>query len=126
MSKCIIRPTLFTTIKKLSPKLYTIVQNCCFSVDLAASCASLPRIFTTVSQLWLSEKPQIMTAATHTLEILLKDALAPACLTVELVQQHMSKIRNCFEVIESGLSYQHHGVWHQILHLIGVMFEVSN
>ncbi|EFA09698.2 RRP12-like protein [Tribolium castaneum] len=94
-------------------------------VDLAASCAALPKIFATISQLWLSEKSEIMTAATHALENLLKDAVGPACATKEQVEQFSTKINKCFSCVEAGLGYQYHSVWHQVLHLIAVMFEVG-
>ena len=88
------------------------------------SCAALPKVFSTITQLWLSEKTEIMTAATHAVEILLRDAVGPACSTKEQVEQYSSKLAKCFSCIEAGLGYQYHSVWHQVLHLIGVMFEV--
>lgn len=65
---------------------------------------------------------EVTTAATHALEMLLKDAVAPACATVE---QHQSKLSKCFNLLEQGLSYQYHNVWNQVLHILKVMFEVS-
>lgn len=96
-----------------------------FSVDLSLAISSLPKIFTTLTQLWLSQKTEITTAATHALEILLRDAVAPACASLQLVQQYDSKLAKCFGLLEQGLSYQYHNVWHQVLHIIKVMFEVG-
>lgn len=96
-----------------------------FSVDLNMGCSALPQIITTVTQLWLSQKMEVATAATYALEILLKDCMSAICATPELVQQHSSKLSKCFGTLEMGLSYQYHNVWHQVLHVIKVMFEVS-
>lgn len=98
---------------------------CNFSVDLGLSAQELPKICSTVSQLWLSEKIEIMSGATHALEILLKDVVGPLSATKELVGQFNSHLEQCFKCIEAGLSYQYHNVWHQVLHLIAVLFEVN-
>lgn len=89
------------------------------------ACSTLPRMFATLTQLWLSQKAEITTATTHSLQMLLTDAVAPACATSQLAQQHNTKLSKCFNSIESGLSYQYHNVWHQVLHVIKVMFDVS-
>ncbi|RZC36936.1 RRP12-like protein [Asbolus verrucosus] len=88
-------------------------------IDVTMSCAALPKIFTTITQLWLSEKSEIMTAATHALETLLKDAVAPACSTKGQVEQYSSKLSKCFSAIEAGLSYQYHNVGgHNCSHML--------
>lgn len=85
----------------------------------------LPKAFSTITQLWLSQKLEVTTAATHALELLLKDAVAPACVTAQAVEQHHSKLSKCFNLLEQGLSYQYHNVWNQVLHILKVMFEVG-
>lgn len=94
-------------------------------VDIPTSCASLPKIFQIIVQLWLSDKPEITTSATHALEVLLKDAIGPACFTPEIAAQHKTKLEKCFNTIQLGLGYQYNTVWHQVLHVISVMFEVA-
>ncbi|KAK9890844.1 hypothetical protein WA026_012190 [Henosepilachna vigintioctopunctata] len=94
-------------------------------VDLAMACSALPKMFAIATQLWLSDKPEVLTSATHAVEILLKDAIAPACASKDLVEQHKSKLSKIFNSIESCLSYQYHNVWHQVLHVIGTMFEAG-
>lgn len=96
-----------------------------FSVDLPLAISVLPKAFATLTQLWLAQKPEVTTATTHALEMLLRDAIAPACATVELVQQNQSKLLKCFNLLEQGLSYQYHNVWHQVLYALKIMFEVS-
>ncbi|XP_074031653.1 RRP12-like protein [Leptinotarsa decemlineata] len=93
--------------------------------DVSMGMAALPRLFNTVTQLWLSEQTQVMTGATHALEVLLKDVLAPVCMSRESVDQHKSKIERCISSIQSGLGYQYNLVWHQVLHVISILFEVA-
>ncbi|KAF5291161.1 hypothetical protein FQA39_LY14403 [Lamprigera yunnana] len=94
-------------------------------VDLSLACAALPKIFDSLTQLWLSEKKEVPTAASHALEALLRDAILPACDTPQLVIQHSSKLEKCFDAIQQGLGYQYNMVWNQVLHVICVMFEVA-
>ncbi|KAK4876177.1 hypothetical protein RN001_012599 [Aquatica leii] len=94
-------------------------------VDLSLACAALPKIFESLTQLWLSEKKEVPTAATHALEALLRDAILPVCDNSDLIHQHLSKLEKCFDLIELGLGYQYNMVWNQVLHVISVMFEVA-
>lgn len=87
--------------------------------------AALPKIFDAITQLWLSEKAEIMTKATHSLDILIRDALINACSSRELVEQHKSKIERCIQTIQLGLGYQFNASWHQVLHVISTLFEVT-
>uniref|UniRef100_A0A1Y1JYP8 Uncharacterized protein n=1 Tax=Photinus pyralis TaxID=7054 RepID=A0A1Y1JYP8_PHOPY len=94
-------------------------------VELSVACAALPKIFGTLSQLWLSEKKEVTTAVTHAFEALLRDAIAPLCDSEELVDQHLGKLEKCFNEVELGLGYQYNMIWNQVLHVIAVMFEVG-
>lgn len=88
------------------------------------ACEAFPIIFTKLTQLWSSEKSTIQTNVTYGLEIILKDAVSPACATKELVDEHKSKLAKVFGIIENCLSYQYNNVWHHVLHVISIMFEV--
>lgn len=86
---------------------------------------ALPKIFETLLQLWLSEKNEVTTCATHAFEVLLKDAVSQICLTTERVQQNKSKLEKCINIVELGLGYQYNTVWHQVLYVIKTLFEVN-
>lgn len=81
-------------------------------------------MFAILSQLWLSDKSEVTSAVAYAFKNLLKDAVAAACDTPELVKQHRSKLSKCFSMVEGCLKYQYNTVWHQVLHVVGVMFEV--
>lgn len=86
---------------------------------------ALPKIFETLSQLWLSEKVEVTTGATHAMEVLLKDAVSQICSSPGNVQHNKSKLEKCIHVVELGLGYQYNTVWHQVLYVIKTLFEVS-
>lgn len=88
------------------------------------SALALPIIFGNVANLWLSEKPEVVGAATHALDAMIKDALAPMVATPALVTQHYSKIEKCIQIIEQGLGYQFHSAWHNVLYTLKTLFEV--
>ncbi|VEN57553.1 unnamed protein product [Callosobruchus maculatus] len=94
-------------------------------VDKGIASSALPKIFETLTLLWLSEKSEVMTCATHALDVLLRDALASLCETKQLVEQYKSKIEKCIQIIQLGLGYQYNTVWHQVLYVIKVLFEVT-
>lgn len=66
-----------------------------------------------------------MSSTTNALKILLEDAVGPICSNPNLVIANKTKLFKCFKVIESGLGYQYHNVWHQVLYVINKMFEVN-
>ncbi|CAH1969238.1 unnamed protein product [Acanthoscelides obtectus] len=94
-------------------------------VDKGIASSALPKIIETLTELWLSEKSEVMTCATHALDVLLKDALASLCETNQLVEQYKSKIEKCIHIIQLGLGYQYNTVWHQVLYIIKILFEVT-
>ncbi|KAI4462006.1 putative nodulin-like protein [Holotrichia oblita] len=94
-------------------------------VDPAICCGVLPKIFTTITQLWLSEKMEVISAATYTLEAMLRDTIGPICATTDFVEQNKSKVVKCFSTIEAGLGYQYHNAWHQVLHIMSVLYDVA-
>ncbi|XP_076254422.1 RRP12-like protein [Rhynchophorus ferrugineus] len=94
-------------------------------VDVSMAINLLPKLFITVSQMWLSGKTEVISAATHCLEVLLKDVIGPASEKKESILKYYSKLEKCFNVIHLCLSYQYNAVWSQVLHIIGIMFDVA-
>lgn len=95
------------------------------SVDIGMACTVFPKIFDVLTQLWLSEKAEVVNCATHAMDVLFKDALATACGSHDTVKQNKSKLEKCFNTIQLGLGYQYNTVWHQVFHIVKVMFEVN-
>lgn len=94
-------------------------------VDVVISCNTLPKIIKTLTQLWLSERPEVMNATTHALQTILEDCVAPACATSDVAEQFSANLEKCINSIESCLGYQYNKAWHQVLHIIAVMFKVA-
>ncbi|XP_066153745.1 RRP12-like protein [Euwallacea fornicatus] len=93
--------------------------------ELSVAMALLPKFCSTVSEMWLSGKMEVMNGATRCLEVVLKDVAGPACESSDTVNKYRSKLERCFNVIHLCLSYQYNTSWHQVLHVIGVMFEAT-
>jgi ribosomal RNA-processing protein 12 len=93
-------------------------------MDLSLCLAHLSRLFSASTHLWLSDKSEVMSAATLTLKAVTEDCVATAC-SVELVKVHYQTLGKLFCVIENGLTYQYHSAWHHVLHLLAVWFQVK-
>lgn len=94
-------------------------------MDISLASLALPKIFETLSNLWLSEKAEVTTSATHAMEVLLKDAVSQICSSPGSIEQNRSKLEKCINIVELGMGYQYNNIWHQVLYVIKTLFEVS-
>lgn len=85
--------------------------------------AHLPKLFTTVSQMWLSDKGDILSNATHTLSAVISDCLKLAA-APDVVERHANTLSKVFSILQEGLKYQYHSAWKHVIYLLGVFFEV--
>lgn len=90
--------------------------------DLSMCCAHLPKLFTTVSQMWLSDKPDTFSNATHALAAVTTDCLRLAA-APEVVERYANTLSKVFGVLQDGLKYQYHNAWKHVIHLLGTFFE---
>ncbi|KAJ1525453.1 hypothetical protein ONE63_010264 [Megalurothrips usitatus] len=90
--------------------------------DLSMCCAHLPRLFTTVSQLLLCDKPDILSNATHCLSAVISDSLKLAA-APEVVERYTATLSKVFSVLQDCLKYQYHSAWKHVIHLLGAFFE---
>lgn len=78
-----------------------------------------------MTQLWLSQKAEIVMGATHALEVLFRDAISQICANQNVLQATVdTKLAKCIQSVELGLGYQYNHAWPQVLHVTSVMFEV--
>ncbi|KAK3918716.1 RRP12-like protein [Frankliniella fusca] len=90
--------------------------------DLPLCCGHLPRLFTTVSQMWLSDKADVLSNTTHALSAVISDCLKLAA-APEVVKRHTSTLSKVFSVLQEGLKYQYHSAWKHVIYLLGCFFE---
>lgn len=88
-------------------------------------CAHLPKLFTTVSQIWLSDKPDILSNATHALSAVVSDCLKEAA-APSVVDRYSTTLSKVFSILQDGLKYQYHSAWKHVIHLLAAFFEVSS
>lgn len=90
--------------------------------DLSVCCAHLPKLFTTVSQMWLSDKPEVLSNATHALSAVISDCLKEAA-APNVVERYSTTLSKVFSVLQEGLKYQYHSAWKHIIYLLATFFE---
>ncbi|XP_026293865.1 RRP12-like protein [Frankliniella occidentalis] len=90
--------------------------------DLPMCCGHLPRLFTTVSQMWLSDKADVLSNTTHTLSAVISDCLKLAA-APDVVERHTATLSKVFNVLQEGLKYQYHSAWKHVIYLLGSFFE---
>uniref|UniRef100_A0A7N5JM73 Ribosomal RNA processing 12 homolog n=1 Tax=Ailuropoda melanoleuca TaxID=9646 RepID=A0A7N5JM73_AILME len=87
----------------------------------------LPRFFGTATTCLLSPHSQVVTAATQSLQEILKECVAPHMASIGSVTssasgpaQYVSKM---FRAVEEGLTYKFHAAWSCVLQLLCVFFQ---
>ncbi|XP_022354987.1 RRP12-like protein isoform X2 [Enhydra lutris kenyoni] len=87
----------------------------------------LPRFFGTATTCLLSPHSQVVTAATQSLQEILKECVAPHMASIGFVTssasgpaQHVFKM---FRAVEEGLTYRFHAAWSSVLQLLCVFFQ---
>lgn len=93
------------------------------SVHLCA--ANLPRIIEKTTELWLSDKPEIVTAASQTIKALLQVCLTPMCENDAVVRKYSKILSKVSQIIRQGMKYQYNSAWHHVLHLMAVLFQIA-
>ncbi|XP_043269034.1 RRP12-like protein [Venturia canescens] len=93
--------------------------------DVHLCAANIPRMIEKSTELWLSDKSEVLTAASHTMKTLLQVCVAPLCATRELAKKYKTTLSKIFQLVQSGMKYRYNGAWHHVLHLQAVLFQVA-
>lgn len=91
-------------------------------LDLNLWSANLPRFFNIATQLWLTERTEIMSGATLTLEAVMENHMKEISSAIKL-KKYEPIVYKIVQSAESGLKYQFHTAWPYVLHLLGKLFE---
>ncbi|KAL1137902.1 hypothetical protein AAG570_009597 [Ranatra chinensis] len=92
--------------------------------DLSLCVANIGRLFTVVTELYLSERVECMNAATRTLDAATTDCLGPATASRQVAAQNATHLSSVVNTMQSRLaSFQYHAAWTHILHLIAALFR---
>ncbi|XP_046410406.1 RRP12-like protein [Neodiprion fabricii] len=97
-----------------------LVQN---SLQLCA--ANLPRILEKCTELWLSDRSEVLSGASHTIKTLLQDCVAPLCKYEDGEKKYKTAISKSIHIIQQGMKYQYHSAWHHVLHLLAIIFQIA-
>uniref|UniRef100_A0A452VA23 Ribosomal RNA processing 12 homolog n=1 Tax=Ursus maritimus TaxID=29073 RepID=A0A452VA23_URSMA len=80
----------------------------------------LPRFFGTATTCLLSPHSQVVTAATQSLQVILKECVAPHMASIGFVTSSAS---GPAQAVEEGLTYKFHAAWSCVLQLLCVFFQ---
>ncbi|KAG7200816.1 hypothetical protein KM043_003187 [Ampulex compressa] len=95
------------------------------SVDICA--AILPRMIGKCMELWLSDRPEVISGASHTMKILLQDCLGLLCSNEELMEtKYSTTLDQIILLIHKALGYQYLEAWYHVLHLIALLFQITS
>lgn len=92
-----------------------------FRQDATECVTNVPHLFILLVTLWLSGKPEVVSATTLTMRALIEEVIGPA----SEQPQHRLSVTKVIVTIQAGLAYQYHAAWTQVLHIFGVIFKVS-
>ncbi|KAJ9588968.1 hypothetical protein L9F63_017728 [Diploptera punctata] len=105
----------------------TVMQDAYINLgksDLGLCVANLMKLFSTVMQLLLSDKSEVMNTATLTLQAVTEDCIALACSPM-VYNSYRVTLAKIFGVVEAGLTYQYHSSWHNVLHIIATWYRIG-
>ncbi|VFV46161.1 Hypothetical predicted protein [Lynx pardinus] len=87
----------------------------------------LPRFFGTATTCLLSPHSQVVTAASQSLQEILKECVAPHMASIGSVTSSASGpaqyVAKMFRAVEEGLTYKFHAAWSSVLQLLCVFFQ---
>ncbi|XP_011315321.1 RRP12-like protein [Fopius arisanus] len=95
------------------------------SNSLSLCAANLPRIIEKTSELWLSDKTEVVTAASHTIKNLIQVCVAMMCENEAVAENYKAPLGKIIQLVQGGLKYQFNSAWHHVLHLLAVVFQTA-
>lgn len=94
-------------------------------VSLNICSAVLPKMFAKCMELWLSDRTDVISGASHTIKILLQDCIGKMCEDESVTAKYESTINQIISLMHKALSYQYLEAWYHILHLIALLFQIT-
>ncbi|XP_008474083.1 RRP12-like protein [Diaphorina citri] len=93
-------------------------------IELGLCMSNLHRFMSLCTQLWLSDKIEVVNGATHTVQVLIQDCVEKAA-SPDVVSHHKTSLHKIFQLLEQCMSYQYNKAWKQILHILALMFKAA-
>lgn len=91
-------------------------------VDLNLCVVNCPKLFTTCYSLFTTNRPETLTAATCTLQVVISDCLGPAS-RPDVLPRYQQDINKIVCILKGLFSYEYHPAWSHVLHLIAAVFK---
>ncbi|XP_024936269.1 RRP12-like protein [Cephus cinctus] len=94
-------------------------------LSLPLCAANITRILEKCTELWLSDKSEVLSGASHTIKTLLQVCITPLCATQEDANKYKTTLIKTIQLIQQGMKYQYNSAWHHVLHLLAVIFQIT-
>ncbi|XP_011864615.1 PREDICTED: RRP12-like protein isoform X2 [Vollenhovia emeryi] len=85
----------------------------------------VPEMLDRCVELLLSSKAEVVAGASHTVETILQECVAPLCDTEERRGRYGAILRHVVEAVHKTLSYRYLGAWRHVLRLTAVLLRVT-
>lgn len=85
----------------------------------------ISRMLSKCTELWLSNKTEVITGTSNTIKTILQDCVAPLCENEERINKYSSTLTQIISIMHKTLSYQYLEAWHHIFHLIALLFQIT-
>ncbi|XP_065225448.1 RRP12-like protein [Planococcus citri] len=91
--------------------------------DLSLCASNTPKIFDVCAPALCSERKEVITNSTLTMNAILKDCVAPIA-SEQNQPQYETILKKIFDILTGCLKYQYHNARKQVLFLLGTMYKV--
>ncbi|XP_078033343.1 RRP12-like protein [Augochlora pura] len=98
---------------------------CLANNSLNFCAAILPQMMEECVKLWLSDKSEVISGASHTMKLLLQDCVGKMCETPELTKKYSTVIDQVIVVMLKALNLQYLEAWYYILNLTALLFQIT-
>nr|XP_003701407.1 PREDICTED: RRP12-like protein [Megachile rotundata] len=93
------------------------------SLNLCA--AILPKLLEKCMELWLSDRSEVISGASHTMKILFQDCVSKMCENEEQMAKYNTTLNQITFMMQTALNYKYLEAWYYILHLIALLFQIA-
>ncbi|XP_031825723.1 RRP12-like protein [Nomia melanderi] len=106
----------------------TVMQEahlCLAQNGLNLCAAILPKMLAKCVELWLSDRPEVISGTSHTIKILLQDCVGKMCENEQQMNKYNNAIDQVIVIMQKALGYQYLEAWYHILHLVALLFQIT-
>ncbi|KAM0736189.1 RRP12-like protein [Formica fusca] len=106
--------------------VYTMLNaSSAFNVGSTVLDNVIPRMLNKCTELWLSNRTEVITGSSNTAKTILQECVAPLCESEERIDRYSSILSQIISLMHKALSYQYFEAWHHLFHLVALLFQIT-